>query len=55
LGGGGELTPSLILKAKNIPKEYDPSGIMSNCDEKGWMIEEPAQRAERSLGKRNTG
>jgi hypothetical protein len=40
LADGRKLTPFVILKRKNLPKEKLPTGIIFKCNEKGWMIEE---------------
>jgi hypothetical protein len=37
---GRKLTPFVILKRKNLPKEKLPTGIIFKCNEKGWMMEE---------------
>jgi hypothetical protein len=38
---GRKLTPFVILRRKNLPKEKLPTGIIFKCNEKGWMTEEP--------------
>jgi hypothetical protein len=40
LADGRKLTPLVILKRKNLPKEKLPTGIIFKCNEKGWMAEE---------------
>jgi hypothetical protein len=40
LADGRKLTPFVILKRKNLPKEKLPTGIIVKCNEKGWMMEE---------------
>jgi hypothetical protein len=40
LADGRKLTPFVILRRKNLPKEKLPTGIIFKCNEKGWMTEE---------------
>jgi hypothetical protein len=40
LTDGRKLTPFVILKRKNLPKEKLPTGIIFKYNEKGWMTEE---------------
>jgi hypothetical protein len=40
LADGRKLTPFVILKRKNLPKEKLPTGFIFKCNEKGWMMEE---------------
>jgi hypothetical protein len=40
LADGRNLTPFVILRRKNLPKEKLPTGIIFKCNEKGWMTEE---------------
>jgi hypothetical protein len=40
LAGGRKLSPFVILKRKNLPKEELPTGIIFKCNEQGWMMEE---------------
>jgi hypothetical protein len=40
LADGKKLTPFVILRRKNLPKEKLPTGIVFKCNEKGWMMEE---------------
>jgi hypothetical protein len=35
-----KLTPFVILKRKNLPKEKLPTGIIYKYNAKGWMMEE---------------
>jgi hypothetical protein len=35
-----KLTPFVVLKRKDIPKETRSSGVIFECNEKGWMSEE---------------
>jgi hypothetical protein len=39
LADGRKLTPFVILRRKNLPKENLPTGIIFKCNEKGWMME----------------
>jgi hypothetical protein len=39
LADGRKLTPFVILRRKNLPKEKLPTGIIFKCNEKGWMTE----------------
>jgi hypothetical protein len=47
---GRKLTPFVILRRKNLPKEKLPTGIIFKCNEKGWKMEELI--AERSLAQK---
>jgi hypothetical protein len=40
LAEGRKLTPFVILRRKNLPKEKLPAGIIFKCNEKEWMTEE---------------
>jgi hypothetical protein len=40
LADGRKLTPFVILRRKNLPKEKLPTGVTFKCNEKGWMMEE---------------
>jgi hypothetical protein len=40
LADGRKLTPFVILRRKNLPKEKLPTGNIFNCNEKGWVMEE---------------
>jgi hypothetical protein len=40
LADGRKLTPFVILRRKNLPKEKLPTGIIFKCNKKGWMMEE---------------
>jgi hypothetical protein len=40
LADGRKLTPFVILKRKNLPKEKLSTGIILKYNEKGWMMEE---------------
>jgi hypothetical protein len=35
-----KLTPFVILRRKNLPKEKLPTRIIFKCNEKGWVTEE---------------
>jgi hypothetical protein len=37
---GRQLTPFVILKRRNPPKEKLSTGIIFTCNEEGWMMEE---------------
>jgi hypothetical protein len=41
MSDGRKLTPFVILRRKNLPKEKLPTGIIFKYNEKGWMMEEP--------------
>jgi hypothetical protein len=38
LADGRKLTPLVILKGMNLPKDKLPFGIIFNCNDKGWMM-----------------
>jgi hypothetical protein len=40
MADGRKLTPFVILRRKNLPKEKLPTGIIFKCYKKGWMTEE---------------
>jgi hypothetical protein len=40
LADGRKLTPFVILRRKNLPKQKLPTDIIFKCNEEGWMTEE---------------